>query len=138
MYAIAARHALLRAYRAEQRHTLRQLADLVPAEPVPHLVAEAKVWSFWPARLAWVRELDERYPTGAFELVGRRIVRALVQWRDAHPALDDALVSAVTRIDTAVGIMLDQPGGPEQSPAMALLRAAARDLATLRRDGKAT
>jgi hypothetical protein len=51
---------LLRSYRARQSLATRQLGDLVATDPVSQLVAEAKVWSFWPVRQAWVRELDGR------------------------------------------------------------------------------
>jgi hypothetical protein len=87
LYALTARRDILRAYRTQPTPALRQLADLVPHGPIPQLVAEATVWSFWPARTVWLRELDERYPAAAFGPAVAGLVRALAHWRAAHPEL---------------------------------------------------
>lgn len=51
------------------------------------MIAEAKVWNFWPMRQAWVRELDERNPTGELVTAGRSLVRRLAEWRAENPTL---------------------------------------------------
>jgi hypothetical protein len=86
-YAVATHKGLLRSYRAQQSLATRQLGDLVTTDPVSQLVAEAKVWSFWPVRQAWVRELDGRNPTGELVTAGRSLVRRLAGWRAENPAL---------------------------------------------------
>ena len=197
LYAVASRNSLLRAYRTHSERALAQLGDLVPAEPVAQLVAAVKVWSFWPARVAWVQELDGCYPTGAFGTAAGGLLRALREWGAAHPALaraagglpplcavedltilgrsalsptrsarllrdavasgtldvprdvagdvpaprcpalDEVLAGAVTRIDTAVELMGGRSGEGGAAPAVALLRATARELETLHRRGTA-
>ena len=62
VYAVAADGTLAEAYRAGTRPAVRMLADLAGAGPIDRLVAETKVWSFWPLRQAWLRELDELFP----------------------------------------------------------------------------
>lgn len=86
-YSVATHKALLRSYRTHQSLATRQLGDLATTDPVAQLIAEAKVWSFWETREAWVRELDERNPTGELVTAGRSLVRRLAEWRAENPAL---------------------------------------------------
>ena len=90
VYAIAARGGLVQWYRDQSSTVARRIGDLIPSAPVPALVAEAKVWSFWPTRTAWVRELDERVPDGDFRTAGTRLVQVLAAWQAAEPALGTA------------------------------------------------
>jgi hypothetical protein len=45
------------------------------------------VWSFWPLRTEWLREVDEWYPAGDLTTTGQLLVRRLVEGRAVHPTL---------------------------------------------------
>jgi hypothetical protein len=86
-YALAANGALVHAYRHHQDPGPRAVGELVGREPVAHVVAETKVWSFWQQRSSWLRDVDEWYPAAEFPATSRLLVGRLVEWRDAHPLL---------------------------------------------------
>jgi hypothetical protein len=87
VYSIAATGSMTQFYRSQQNPADRRIADLVPAGPVQHLLAEVKAWSFWPVRTAWVRELDEQFPAAPFKTAAHRLAQALASWRSANPEL---------------------------------------------------
>lgn len=87
LYSLAARGALVHAYRAHHHSGLRAVGGLVRSEPLSLLVAEVKVWSFWPLRTAWLQEMDELLPAGDFEPNSTRLLGLLGKWRVANPRL---------------------------------------------------
>ncbi|MEU0792276.1 hypothetical protein ABZ342_19590 [Amycolatopsis sp. NPDC005961] len=87
-YAIVTNGGLARFYRTEQiPPDRRRIADFVPESPIHQLLAETKVWSFWPGREAWLRELDERFPTAPFRTAAQRLAQVIAGWREQHPLL---------------------------------------------------
>jgi hypothetical protein len=86
-YALGNGKELLHSYRTHQSLAMREVGDLVMTGPVSQLIAETKVWSFWPSRQAWVQELDERNPMGKWGMSGQSLVRRLVQWQAENPEL---------------------------------------------------
>jgi hypothetical protein len=87
LYSIASRSALIPTYLRCPEAPARALGELIGFGPVPHLVAETKVWSFWPFRTVWLREIDEWYPGGDFEPAANRLARRLAEWQAANPEL---------------------------------------------------
>lgn len=90
LYSVAGKGELLAAYHAHSG-SIRGVGDLIGSEPVVKLIAETKVWSFWPFRNAWVREVDVRFPSGDLEPAQHALVRTLRQWHDTHPKLGASL-----------------------------------------------
>jgi len=134
LYAVAAAGTVAEAYRTATRPAVRMLADLAGAEPIDRLVGETKVWSFWPMRQAWLRELDEMLPAAEFAPSSRRLAATVARWRAAHPvlaaaqaglpplcALEDLMIVSRDTLSPSEGVRTLARGEPEEpgpSPAL--------------------
>jgi hypothetical protein len=135
VYAVAADGTLAEAYRAGTRPAVRMLADLAGAGPIDRLVAETKVWSFWPLRQAWLRELDELFPAAEFASTGRRLAASVARWRAAHPvlaaaqaglpplcALEDLIIVSRYTLSPSEAVRMLARGEPAEPGASPVLR----------------
>jgi hypothetical protein len=93
-FGVAGPHAkkpLLRAYRAAPAGPVRDVAAGLDRPTVPEmLVAETKVWSYWPHRVGWMHELF-RADELTRPAVAECLIRVLLDWAVREQGLAAAL-----------------------------------------------
>jgi len=82
------KHPLMREYLAAARSESLQLALCYRRhKAVDQLIDETKVWSYWPARQAWLEQTRQ----AAHLRTAESMLHALARWASSHPELAAAL-----------------------------------------------